>query len=308
MRKPLRHLLTLKEFSSREILALLDLSARVKKTPAKFHQALEGQCLAMIFEKNSMRTRVSFEVGMVQLGGQAFYLNGGELQLGKRETVADTARVLSRYVQGIMIRTFAQDIAEKLAQYATVPVINGLTDSHHPCQILADLQTIREKFGKLKGLQLVFVGDGNNVSHSLLIGGAKTGLNVRVVCPEGYEPDEGILEYCRRESRSTGSEIEVTHSVKGSVKGANAVYTDVWASMGQETEKRKREKDFAPFQVNEKLMAESPKAVFLHCLPAHRGEEVSEAVLEGKKSLVWDQAENRLHAQKALLITLMGKM
>jgi ornithine carbamoyltransferase len=260
----------------------------------------------MIFEKSSTRTRVSFEVGMVQLGGSALFLNKQDIQLGKSETVADTARVLSRFAQGIMIRTFAQATVEELAKHATIPVINGLSDSHHPCQTLADLQTIRENFKKLKGLQLVFVGDGNNVAHSLMIGSAKTGMHCRVVCPKDYRPDAAVLEYAQAEGKRTGSRVEVTHEVQGSVKDANVVYTDVWTSMGQEAESQKRLKDFQGFQVNERLMAEAPKAIFLHCLPAHRGEEVSASVMDGEQSMVWDQAENRLHAQKALLVTLMG--
>ncbi|HJT23835.1 MAG TPA: ornithine carbamoyltransferase, partial [bacterium] len=266
-----------------------------------------GQSLAMIFDKSSARTRISFEVGMYQLGGHALFINGSEIQIGKRESVGDTAKVLSRFVQGIMIRTYAHSIVEGLAENSTVPIINGLTDSHHPCQVLADLQTIREKFKKLKGLQLVYVGDGNNMTHSLMIGAAKTGMHCRAVCPKGYEPDAAILKVAQAEGKKTGSRIEVTHQVQGSAKGADVVYTDVWASMGQESEKEKRVRDFQGYQVNGKLMAECPKAIFLHCLPAHRGEEVSAGVIDGKQSMVWDQAENRLHAQKAVLVTLMGK-
>jgi ornithine carbamoyltransferase len=302
-----KHLLTLMEFSPKEVAELLVLAAKIKKTPAKYEGVLKGQCLAMIFEKSSTRTRVSFEAGMVQLGGHALFMNKQDLHLGKSETVADTARVLSRFVQGIMIRTFAQKTVEELAKHATVPVINGLSDSHHPCQTLADLQTIQENFKKLKGLQIVFIGDGNNVAHSLMVGSAKTGTHFKLVCPIGYEPDASILAYARKEGKKSGSRIEVVHQVQGSVKGADVVYTDVWTSMGQEAESAKRLRDFNGFQINEKLMAESPQAIFLHCLPAHRGEEVSAGVMDGKQSKVWDQAENRLHAQKALLVTLMGK-
>ena len=307
MSKTIRHLLTLEELSNKELLGLLKLASQVKKKPAKYKKALKGQALGMIFEKSSTRTRVSFEVGMFQLGGHALFLNSNDIQIGRGETIADTARVLSRFVQGIMIRTFAHKIVEELSQHATVPVINGLTDSHHPCQILADLQTLLEHYGKLKGLKIVFVGDGNNVSHSLMIGAAKTGAHFKLVCPKGYEPDAAMLGRAQKEAAKTGSLIEVVHQVQGSVKAADAVYTDVWTSMGQEAEKAKRLNDFKGFQVDEKLMAESPKAVFLHCLPAHRGEEVSAGVMDGNQSLVFDQAENRLHAQKALLITLMGK-
>jgi ornithine carbamoyltransferase len=306
MSKTIRHLLTLEELSNKELLGLLKLASQVKKKPAKYKKALKGQALGMIFEKSSTRTRVSFEVGMFQLGGHALFLNSNDIQIGRGETIADTARVLSRFVQGIMIRTFSHKIVEELSQHATVPVINGLTDSHHPCQILADLQTLLEHYGKLKGLKIVFVGDGNNVSHSLMIGAAKTGAHFKLVCPKGYEPDAAILGRAQKEAAKTGSLIEVVYQVQGSVKGADAVYTDVWTSMGQEAEKTKRLNDFKGFQVDEKLMAESPRAVFLHCLPAHRGEEVSAGVMDGKQSLVFDQAENRLHAQKALLIHLMA--
>jgi len=306
MKKSYRHLLTLEELSGKGLLALLDLAAKLKKTPAKYAHALKGKTLAMIFEKSSTRTRVSFEAGMFQLGGHALYLNGSDLQLGRGETVADTAKVLSRYVQGIMIRTFAHSMVEDLARAALVPVINGLTDSHHPCQALADLQTLAERFGKLKGLQLVYVGDGNNVAHSLLIASAKVGMNCRVACPPGYAPDPAVVKTAQKEAKGTGAKLEVVHGAKGAARGAHAVYTDVWTSMGQEAERAKRLKAFKGYQVDETLMAEAPKAVFLHCLPAHRGEEVSAGVMDGARSLVFDQAENRLHAQKALMITLMG--
>jgi len=306
MKNPYRHLLTLEELSRESLAALLDLAAKVKKTPEKYSGALKGKTLAMIFEKSSTRTRVSFEAGMFQLGGHALCLSGSDLQLGRGETVADTAKVLSRYVQGIMIRTFAHSMVEELAEASSVPVINGLTDSHHPCQALADLQTLRERFGKLKGLQLVYVGDGNNVAHSLLIASAKVGMHCRVACPPGYGPDPSIVRTAGKEALRTGAKLEVVHGAKGAVRGAQAVYTDVWTSMGQEAEKLKRLKAFKGYQVDEALMAEAPKAVFLHCLPAHRGEEVSAGVMDGARSLVFDQAENRLHAQKALMITLMG--
>ncbi len=306
MPKIANHLLTLEELSSKELFKLLDLAAQIKNKPGKYKKALKGQTLGMIFEKSSTRTRVSFEVGMFQLGGHALYLNGNDIQLGRGETIQDTAKVLSRFVQGIMIRTFAHATVEALVKHATIPVINGLTDNHHPCQILADLQTLQDHYGNLKGLQVVFVGDGNNVAHSLMIGAAMTGMHFRLVCPKGYEPDAAILKRAQKEGVKNGSRIEVTQKVEGSVKNADAVYTDVWTSMGQEAEKAKRLNDFKGYQVNERLMAESPKAVFLHCLPAHRGEEVSAGVMDGKRSLVWDEAENRLHAQKALLVTLMG--
>jgi ornithine carbamoyltransferase len=302
-----RDLLTLLELSNQELLSILNLAESIKKKPQKYKKALKGQTLAMIFEKSSTRTRVSFEVGMVQLGGHALFLNKQDIQLGKSETVADTARVLSRFVQAIMIRTFAQKTVEELAENASVPVINGLSDSHHPCQILADLLTIREKLGRIKSVNVVYVGDGNNVAHSLLIGAAKTGMNLKVVCPKGYKPDDGILKVALKEAKKTKSRLEVVYQAKGSIRGADVVYTDVWTSMGQEAEQQKRLKAFEGFQVNESLLSESPETIFLHCLPAHRGEEVSAGVIDGKKSVVWDQAENRLHAQKALLVTLMGE-
>ena len=301
-----KHLLTLMEYSPKEVADLLALASKIKKAPKRYARALAGKSLAMVFDKSSARTRVSFDVGMYQLGGHALFINGSELKIGQRESVSDTAKVLSRYVRGIMIRTFAHSIVEELAEHSTVPIINGLTDDHHPCQVLADFQTVQEKFGKLKGLQMVYVGDGNNMTHSLMIGSAKLGVNFKAVCPKGYEPKADILAYARKEGKKTGCRIELTSAVKGSAKGADVVYTDVWASMGQESEKEKRVKDFQGYQVDGALMAECPKAIFLHCLPAHRGEEVSAGVIDGKQSRVWDEAENRLHAQKAVLVTLMG--
>ncbi len=306
--KTIRHLLTLQEFTPREVEALLALASRVKARPSNWNRSLTGKSLAMIFEKSSTRTRVSFEVAMTQLGGHALYLNGGELQLGRGETVGDTARVLSRFVQVIMIRTFAHQKVEDLARQAQVPVVNGLSDAHHPCQALADFLTLKERYGRLKGLTLVYVGDGNNVAHSLLIAGALLGVRVRLVCPVGFEPSPEVFQWSKSACRSTGGAVELVHKVTGSVRGAQAVYTDVWTSMGQESEREKRLKAFAGFQVNERLMAEAPGAVFLHCLPAHRGEEVSAGVMDDPKTVVWDQAENRMHAQKAVLLTLLDKV
>lgn len=302
-----RHLLTLQEFTPDQTLGMILLAARLKANPRKWAKALEGRSLAMIFEKSSTRTRVSFEVGMTQLGGHALNLTGHDMQLGRGETVPDTARVLSRFVQAVMIRTFEHSKVVELAANAGIPIINGLSDSHHPCQALADYLTLQERFGKLKGLSMVYVGDGNNVAHSLLVGGALLGVHVKVVCPTGYKPDAAVVEWSAAMGRRTGSRIEVVHRVKGSAKGAHAVYTDVWTSMGQEAEQKKRLKAFKGFQVNETLMDESPKAIFLHCLPAHRGEEVSAGVMDSPRAAVWDQAENRLHAQKAVLLTLLGK-
>lgn len=307
MPKKPKHLLTLLELTNQELLSILSLGARLKKTPGRWQKTLAGKSLAMVFEKSSTRTRVSFEVAMTQLGGHALYLNGNDLQLGRGETVSDTARVLSGYVDAIMIRTFSHQTVEELAGKAGVPVINGLTDTHHPCQALADLMTLQEEFKRLKGLQIVFVGDGNNVAHSLMIAAAKTGVHFRLVCPAGYEMDPSIVHLAKAEAAKTGARLETTREIKGSAKGAHAVYTDVWTSMGQEAEKAKRLKAFQGYQVNEDLMKESPGAVFLHCLPAHRGEEVSAGVIDGPQSRVWDEAENRLHAQKAVLLTLLGR-
>ncbi len=295
------------DFSPGEIAAMLDLAADIKKNRPKFRTALSGKTLAMIFEKSSTRTRVSFEAGMYQLGGLAMFLSSRDLQIGRGEPIADTARVLSRYVDGIMARTFAHETVTELAKHATIPVVNGLTDLLHPCQVMADLQTIRERFGRLEGLKLAYVGDGNNMAHSLLFGGAKTGLSVSIVTPEGYGPKPEIVASAKEDARATGARIDVLHSPDEGVAGAHVVYTDVWASMGQEKEAAERIEKFRGFTVDERLMTLSaPDSIFLHCLPAHRGEEVSAAVADGPKSAIFDQAENRLHAQKAILVSLMS--
>jgi ornithine carbamoyltransferase len=295
------------DFSPAEIEGLLDLAADIKKGRAKYRASLSGKTLAMIFEKSSTRTRVSFETGMYQLGGLAMFLSSRDLQIGRGEPIADTARVLSRYVDGIMARTFAHETVTELARHATVPVVNGLTDLLHPCQVMADLQTIRERFGRLDGLKLAYVGDGNNMAHSLMFGGAKTGLSVSVVTPEGFEPKPEIVAAAREDARATGARIDVLHSPEKGVAGAHVVYTDVWASMGQEQEAAERVKKFQGFTVDDRLMALSdPSSIFLHCLPAHRGEEVAASVADGPKSAIFDQAENRLHAQKAILVSLMS--
>ena len=269
-------------------------------------QPLRGKALGMIFAKASTRTRLSFEVGMFQLGGHALFLSGNDLQLRRGESIPDTARVFSRYVDGIMIRTFAQADVEELAAWASIPVINGLTDLHHPCQILADLMTIREKKGTLSGLKLAFVGDGNNMAHSLMEGGAKFGMHVVIACPEGYDPDPAIVARARQDALASGARIEVVNDAREAAAGADVVYTDVWASMGQEAEAAARKAVFAPFQVNSPLMdLAHGDAIFMHCLPAHRGEDVTDAVIDGPQSVVFDEAENRLHAQKALLTLLI---
>lgn len=303
-----RDFLSLYDYSSEEILELLevakDLKAKQKEGVA--HPLLQGKTLGMIFQKSSTRTRISFEVAMYQLGGQPLFLSGRDLQLGRGETIADTARVLSRYLDGIMIRTFSHDEVKELANYASIPVINGLTDLLHPCQVLADLLTIQEHKGKLAGLKLAYIGDGNNMAHSLMIGGAKVGMNVSIASPQGYEPNSDIIRLANEVAATTGAVIQVTNDPIEAVKDADIIYTDVWASMGQEAEQKEREKAFGAYQVNEDLVKHARKDfIFLHCLPAHRGEEVTEEVLEGPHSVVFDEAENRLHAQKAILALVM---
>lgn len=304
-----RDLLELDDYTTEEIQYLIDLAIELKrkqKNGEVFHP-LKGKTIGLIFEKSSTRTRVSFEVGMFQLGGHALFLSRNDIQLGRGETVSDTAQVMSRYLDGIMIRTFGHDKVEELARYASVPVINGLSDLAHPCQVLADLQTVYEHKGKLKGLKMAFVGDGNNMAHSLLIGGAKMGMHVAIAGPEGYEPDAGVVAKAREIAEETGSEILITRSPEEAVKDADVIYTDVWASMGFEEEQKAREAAFADYQVNGEL-AKLAKSdfMFLHCLPAHRGEEVTEEVIDGPNSFIFDEAENRLHAQKALMAALMG--
>ena len=270
------------------------------------HRLLKGKTLAMIFEKPSTRTRVSFEVGMWQLGGYALYLSAGDLQLGRGETVADTARTLSRYVNGIMARVFAHQTILDLIKYSSVPVINGLSDFTHPCQGLADLFTIYEKKGRLRGLKLVYLGDGNNVAHSLLYGCSKVGMNITLACPKGYEPNREVVSKAKEEAKRSDCKVEVTNDPKKAVREADIIYTDVWASMGKEKEHEKRVKILKPYQVNSKLVREAKKDyVFMHCLPAHRGEEVTDEVADSKNSVIFDQAENRLHTQKALMALIM---
>ena len=298
----MRHFLSLADWSTDEIRGLLGLAAIVKKEPERYRNALAGKTLAMLFQKNSTRTRVSFEVGMFQLGGHALFLSGSVMQLGRGETVPDTARVLSRYVDGIMARVYAHADVEALTE-GSVPIINGLSDKLHPCQVLADLQVIEEHKGRLDGLTLAYVGDGNNMAHSLINGCTKVGMAVRIATPEGYEPDVEIVEAARK----AGGSVEVMRDAGAAVDGVDAVYTDVWASMGQEEEHAARVKLFADYQVNEELFARAAKdAVFLHCLPAHRGEEVTDGVVDHPRSIVFDEAENRLHAQKAVMLHLMA--
>ncbi len=292
-----------------DLKALLDETRRLKegRRGARAGEALLGKALAMIFEKSSTRTRVSFEVGMTQLGGTTLYLNPQDLQLGRGETVEDTARVLSRYVDAILYRAFDHGTMERLAAAATVPVINGLDDLEHPCQALADLFTIQEALGGPAGRKLAYVGDGNNVCNSLFLASALTGMHMTAACPEGYEPDAGILQRAGEVSAGTGAALEVVTDPGEAVTAADVVYTDVWVSMGMEDKRSEREKTFRPYQVNEALLDRaSQDAVVMHCLPAHRGLEITDDVLDGPRSIVWEQAENRLHAQKALLIHLLA--
>ena len=305
----LRHFLSLKDWPRDEIERVLDLAAGMKADPSTYTEVLSGRSLAMIFLKPSTRTRVSFEVGMFQLGGQALYLGADAIQLHRGETIADTARVLSRYVHGIMARVFAhQDILD-LARHATVPVINGLSDLLHPCQALADYFTLRERRGELTGLKIAYVGDGNNVCHELMIGAVKLGLQMCAGCPRGYEPNQLIFKSTARDAQKLGAPVpEVTNDPMEAVAGADVVYTDVWASMGQEADAKVRREAFQGFQVTPQMMAVAgPEAVFMHCLPAHRGEEVAAEVIDGPQSVVFDEAENRLHVQKAILVTLLGR-
>jgi len=299
-------LLKLLDLTGEEILHILDVAGelKAKQKAGVAHELLKGKTLALIFEKNSTRTRVSFEVGMYQLGGHALFLSGRESQIGRGEPIEDTARVLSRYCDGIMIRTYGQDEVEELARYADIPVVNGLTDFCHPCQVLADLMTVREHKGKLEGLKLAFVGDGNNMANSLIVGGLKTGMSVCAACPEGYDPDARVLQFAREQ----GGAFTLTRDPREAAAGADVVFTDVWASMGQEEEQEKRKKAFGGvYQVNEALMAlTNPGCMVQHCLPAHRGEEITAGTFEEHAREIFDEAENRLHAQKAVLALLMG--
>ncbi len=299
----MKHLLSVCDAQD-QVVQLLDLAMWFKKGKSD-DKPLKNKTLAMIFQKSSTRTRVSFEVGMGQLGGHALYLSTNDLQIGRGEPIPDTARALSRYVDGIMIRALKHEDVVELSENASVPVINGLTDLEHPCQALADMQTIKEHRGTFEG-KLVFVGDGNNVCNSLLLISAILGLNMTVACPEGYEPNAEIFKKAQELAKESGSVLEIIYDIKKAVKNADIIYTDVWVSMGDEEEQEKRINDFMPFQVNEELMALSNEgAIFMHCLPAIRGQETTAGVIDGPQSVVWDQAENRLHAQKAVMYSLM---
>lgn len=301
-----RHFLSMTSVTPDQMAALLDRAAAMKAARVPSN-VLAGKTVAMIFEKPSTRTRVSFQVAIAELGAHPLALSSSELQLGRGETVEDTGRVLGRYVHGIVVRTFGQDRVQTLADTSGVPVVNALTDEEHPCQALADLLTVRERFGDLAGRTIAYVGDGNNVAHSLLLAGAMAGMRVTVATPPGYEPDERIVDAAAAIAASTAGSVEVGNDPAKLVSGADAVYTDVWASMGQEDEAKERLRAFAGFQVDDALMAAAkPGAIALHCLPAHRGEEIAASVLDGPQSAVWDQAENRLHVQKALLEWLLA--
>jgi ornithine carbamoyltransferase len=301
-----RDLVSLLDFTTEELGWILELAAEVKANPEHYAGALAGATLFMYFEKPSLRTRVTFEAGMTQLGGHAIYYTAADGKIGVRESVEDVARNLERWVEGAMCRTFSHQLVEELARYSQIPVINGLTERLHPCQAMADFLTLAEAKGDLPGLQLAYVGDGNNVAHSLMEAGACLGVHVTVVTPEGYEPQTTVVDACADAAAATGARIEVGHDME-MLAGADAVYTDVWASMGQEAEAEERRRQFLPYQINEQAMARAgADAVFMHCLPAHRGDEVTDGVADSPRSVIFQQAENRLHAQKAILLHLLG--
>jgi ornithine carbamoyltransferase len=303
----MRHFISIHDLTAAQVESIFDLTAQLKREPRRFASALAGKSMAMIFEKSSTRTRVSFEVGMTQLGGHALFLSSRDIQLGRGEPISDTAQVLSRYVDVVMARTFAHQTVLDLARYGSVPVINGLTDELHPCQGMADYFTLREVFGDLSGRKIAYVGDGNNVAHSLMFGAAKVGMDVAVATPAGFEPKDHYVTLARKDAEAAGTKVLVTHDAREAVSGASAVYTDVWASMGQEAEAEARRQAFAGWTIDSALMSTAkPEAVFLHCLPAHRGEEVAAEVIDGPQSRIFDEAENRLHVQKAIVLTLLG--
>jgi ornithine carbamoyltransferase len=299
-----RDFLRVHDWAPDEIVTVLDVADRLKARQRErvAHRHLEGRTLGMIFQKPSTRTRVSFEVGIAHLGGIGLYLAAGDLQLGRGETIRDTAIVLSRYLDGVMIRTFSQADVDALAEHADVPVINGLTDDFHPCQALADLMTIRERFGALEDVRVTYLGDGNNVCHSLMVACAKLGMDFKAATPQGYEPSDEVVGWARAAAEEAGGSIELTTDARSAADGADVLYTDVWTSMGQDEERERRLADLAGFGIDDEVLRlASERAVVMHCLPAHYGEEVDEAVLHGPRSAAWDQAENRLHAQKALM-------
>lgn len=298
--------ISIQDLSFAEMEGIFKLTDQLKKDKNKFKSALAGKTLALIFQKPSNRTRVSFEVGMYQLGGNSIYLAPHEINLGVRESISDVARTLSRYIQGIVLRTFEHKNILEMAKYASVPVINGLSDFSHPCQALADIYTVRERFKKIKGLTLAYIGDGNNVCHSLLLAAAKAGMNMNVGSPKGYEPDRKAFTEAAQLAKTNGGLIRLSNDPNDAARGADVIYTDVWASMGQERQASARRRAFKGFQVNSKLVKLAKKRVLImHCLPAHPGEEITAEVMEGKNSVIFDQAENRMHVQKAILIKLL---
>lgn len=302
-----RDFLSIDDLTVDDLRALLSAAAEVKASPGGWTDRIHGKQIALIFEKPSTRTRVSFETAVETMGGHAIVLRGDELQLGRGETIEDTGRVLSRYVDAIVIRTFGQERLERLAEAADVPVVNALSDQEHPCQALADLQTVVENFGDAAGKVLTYVGDGNNVAHSLMLAGVMLGMHVRVACPAGYEPIETITMRCEQLAGSSGGSVEVSHDPRRAAEGAHVLYTDVWASMGQEGEADERKDLFAPYQLDASLVsASADDVIVMHCLPAHRGEEIAAEAIDGPHSVVWDQAENRMHAQKALLAAILS--
>lgn len=305
----MKHLLSLNDLTTEEILDLLKLAEKLKRQTKEgvAHHLLKGKTLGMIFTKSSTRTRVSFEVGMYQLGGYPLFLSSADIQLGRGETIYDTANVLSRYIDGIMIRTYKQSDVEDLARFGTIPIINGLTDEMHPCQILADLLTVYEHKGTLKGLKLAYIGDGNNIAHSLLHGCSKVGMDIAIASPKGYECTEMYVDEAKDAAKLTGSKILLTQDPAEAIANADVVYGDTWISMGQESQKQEKLNIFMPYQINAQLFAKAKEdAIFLHCLPAYRGYEVTEDVIDGSQSVIFDEAENRLHAQKAVLVSLLG--
>ena len=305
----MKHLISLHDLTKEDFEKIFNLAEKLKRQVKEGvqHHLLKGKSLGMIFTKSSTRTRVSFEVGMVQLGGYPLFLSSNDIQLGRGETIYDTAQVLSRYIDGIMIRTFKHSDVEDLAKYGNIPVINGLTDLMHPCQILADLFTVYEQKGTLKGLKLAYIGDGNNVANSLLHGCAKVGMDIAVAAPKGFECDAAIVDEAREDAKQSGSSIVLTEDPLEAIKHADVVYSDTWISMGQEAEKEERIKIFMPYQINSELFSKAKEdAIFLHCLPAYRGYEVTEEVIDGPQSVIFDEAENRMHVQKAIMALLMG--
>lgn len=300
--------LSIKDLTGQEIAQIFDLSEQLKKNKTKFKDTLKGKALALIFQKPSCRTRISFEVGIYQLGGYSIYLGNEEINLGVREAIKDIGRTLSRYVDAVVIRTYAHENILELARHTNIPVINGLSDLLHPCQALSDIYSIKEKLQRLKGITLAYIGDGNNVCHCLLYGAAKVGMNIHIATPEGYGPNATIVKEAKGFAKKTGTVIQFFDQPEEAVSGAEVIYTDVWVSMGQEAEANKKKKIFKGYQVNEKLITKAKKdCLVMHCLPAHRGEEISDRVIDGRHSIVFDQAENRLHVQKAIMIKLLGE-